>query len=430
MDIVRIPQGRLAWLERESRRWLDAGTIDEGTRARILAEYEGEPFVKGPLLLVVLAVLMFGIGVLLLIGYNWHRIPQAGKIAMIMAAVAASFGGSAVAYAKQRSTTGEALAVLGTLFYGNGIWLIAQVLHIQGYFPDAFLWFGIGAGVCAALLRSKWIGIETAILLVAWVFAVSAAAQRAEYLFLAAWPLVLILAYRLRSPVMLAIAAFAMPMWAFFSTAPMSREPVFLGATAATGCALYAVGHCHRDGSPMQPAWQIAGLFPLLIAFIPLLASEVHREGTRQGTGVTALPVLIVLAGAVCVVVLARRKRLDPAMAAIVIVAAALFAWTVSLALGIARQGPFVLSATIAFSVLALLLSVSLIRTALRSSHPYEFGFGVLFAAVFLIVRWVSVIQNMFLSGLLMLAAGAGLLVVVRLWRQRDRALALHGRLS
>jgi uncharacterized membrane protein len=430
MESIRISRARLEWLARESSRWRDAGAIDEQTRARILSGYEGEPLVRGPVLLIVLAILMFGIGVLLLIGYNWHRIPDSVKVAMILAAVAASFAGSAAAYARQRAAAGEGLGLLGTLLYGNGIWLIAQVLHIQGYFPDAFLWFLIGAGACAFLLRSKWIGVETAILLVAWVVAASAASQRPVYLFAAAWPAVLAIAYRLRSPVTLGIAAFAMPVWAFFSTVTLSREPVFLGAAAATGCALYAIGAWHRDKSPMKHAWQIAGLFPLLITFVPLLVSEVHREATREGSGPTVLPLVIVIAASACVATLARRRLRDPATAAVVIVAAAVFTWTVLLAFGIGGQASFALGATIAFSVLALLLSVALIRTALSTNRPHEFGFGVLFAAVFLIVRWTSVIDNMFLSGLIMLAAGAGLLFVVRLWRQRDRALALHGRLS
>ncbi len=430
MENIPIPRARLEWLARESSRWRDDGTIDEQTRARILGAYRGEPLVRGSVLLIVLALLMFGIGVLLLIGYNWRRIPDPGKVSLILAAVAASFGGSAISYAKQRTLTGEGLALLGTLLYGNGIWLIAQVLHIQGYFPDAFLWFGLGAGACAFLLRSEWIGVETAILLVVWVVASSAVSLRAEYLFLLAWPAVLLLAYRLRSPVTLAITAFALPMWAFFSTVPGSREPVFLGAAAISGCALYAIGAWQRDDSPMKPAWQIAGVVPLLLTFIPLLISEVHREGNRQGAGVSTLAVIIVTAGAACVATLARRKVHDAATAAIVVVAGTLFAWTMLLAAGVGREVPFVLAATIAFSVLALLLSVSFIRTALRTNHPYDFAAGVLFAVVFLVVRWTSVIHNMFLSGLIMLAGGAGLLFVVRLWRQRDRALALHGRLS
>jgi uncharacterized membrane protein len=430
MDNIPVSRARLDWLARESSRWLDEGTIDERTRERILTSYRAEPFVRGPVLLAVLAILMFAVGVLLLIGYNWHRIPDSGKVAMILTAIAASFAGSAMAYARQRAGVGEGLAILGTLLYGNGIWLIAQVLHIQEHFPDAFLWFGIGTGVCASLVRSRWIGMETAILLLGWLVAASAASQRPVYPFLVAWPAVVVLAYRLRSPVTLALTAFALPVWAFFSTVGGSGQPVFLGAAAISGCALYAIGEWHRDDSPMKPAWQIAGILPLLMTFIPLLVTQVHRDGHRDAAGVSTLAVAIVVAGAICVATVAKRGMHDAAVVSIVVAGGTLFAWTMLLALGVAGHDPFVLGATIAFSVLALLLSVSFIRTALRTNHAYDFGAGVLFAAIFLIVRWTSVIDNMFLSGLIMLAAGGGLLLVVRLWRRRDRALALHGRVS
>ena len=104
---------------------------------------------------MLLGALMFGIGVLLLIGYNWARLPVNGKIAIILTSVALAFGASAVAFARRHRMAGETLAFIGVLLYGNAIWLIAQVLHIRGSFPDAFMWWAIGALVCAWLVRSR-----------------------------------------------------------------------------------------------------------------------------------------------------------------------------------------------------------------------------------------------------------------------------------
>jgi hypothetical protein len=82
--------------------------------------------------------------------------------------------------------------------------------------------------------------------------------------------------------------------------------------------------------------------------------------------------------------------------------------------------------ATVAFSVLALVMSISLIRTALTSSEVLHLTFGVGFALLFLIVRWVSVIENPLWSGLLLLTSGGGLLLVARLWRHRRQTLSVH----
>lgn len=431
MDLVSISRFRLAWLERESVRWRDAGLIDEQTRARILEAYDGEPLMRGTLLLAGLAVLMFAVGVLLLIGYNWHRIPAAGKVGIVLTAVAGSFIGSAIAYAKRQFTAGEGLAVLGTLLYGNGIWLIAQVLHIQGHFPDAFFWFCIGTAVTAFLLRSALIGVEAALALPAWAFAAGSASARPEYLFLVVWPAMVLLAYRLHSPVTLAITAFAAPLWVFATAVQLSPRPVFIGAAGMTACALYAVGDWHGEGSRMKPAWQTAALVPLLLLFIPLLVTDVHRESSQPGTYVPAPILATAIVAALLAATLLRRRPRDSATVTVAGAALALLVWTALLGRDFVRGGDlFAIVATIGFSLLALLLSVSFIRTALCTNDPRQFGFGVLLAVVFLVVRWTSVIHNMFLSGLILIAAGSGLLFIARLWRHRDRTVALPGRAS
>jgi hypothetical protein len=84
----------------------------------------------------------------------------------------------------------------------------------------------------------------------------------------------------------------------------------------------------------------------------------------------------------------------------------------------------------IAFSVLALALSVSLIRKALMDNTGMHLTFGVLFGLAFLLVRWASLIDSMLWSGLMLLGASAGFFAVARLWRDRDRHPIAEGTLS
>jgi hypothetical protein len=74
---------------------------------------------------------------------------------------------------------------------------------------------------------------------------------------------------------------------------------------------------------------------------------------------------------------------------------------------------------------MALAMSVTLIRNALRSNRTSDLVFGLLFGLAFVLVRWASVLENLLWSGLFLLVAGGGLLVVARLWLRRDgRAIA------
>jgi uncharacterized membrane protein len=426
----RIPRARYEWLAGESTLWRDAGLIDEQLRARVLGNYEPQaPYARGMTAIVVLAALMVGIGVLLLIGYNWARLGPLTKVGMTMSGVAAFFAASASAFSRRHDLAGHTLALIGTFAFSSSIWLIAQVLHIQGHFPDGFMWSAVGALAAAVVIGSGWIGIAAAIFAVMWVLAAGIAPPHTPPLaFLAFAPPAFALAYRLASPNILRILAAASALWVVVLD-PVRLfdqvEVVFFSAIPLTGCAFYAIGGWHRRDVAMRRAWQTSGLLVLLVSFLVLLIADFHRA-TVAGEWRTSATVVAAVGGAITATLLRRRLR-DAAALTIGLVAGVLVVWTLLLVSGIAQ--PRHVWVTL-FSVLSLFLSVSLIRTALRTDDAPALAFGTLFGLEFLIVRWTSVIENMLWSGLMLLVAGGGLLFIARLWRFRDRDLAPAGRLS
>lgn len=424
----QVSSKRLAWLESESQQWQDAGAIDPAARRAILERYTAESSERrGMLALILVAVGMCSVGLLLLVGYNWDQIPRAAKLAIVIGAVVAAFGASAIAYAKGRLTVAEVLAFAGTLLFGNAIWLVAQVLHIQGRYPDAFLWWGLGVLACAWLVRSKWVGVEAAALLLLWVAFEGDFSGHPSFAFLAFWPLAIAVAYSLRSSLMIRIAGPAAALWVFFGGSDASHSAFWLGGIALVACAFYSAGRWHQPGSPMRYAWEGSGLLILLLAIMPLMATEMHTM--LEPRHADALRVAIAAGAVLAIAWAARRPSRTPADNGVLVVAGATAAWTMTSWWGVlGSTHGFAMSATVLFSILALVMAVSLIRTALVTSREWDLGAGVMFAVVFLIVRWVSVIENLLWSGLLLLAAGAGLLIVARLWRGRARVAA--GRVS
>jgi len=383
---------------------------------------------RGTMALVLMAVLMCGIGVLLVIGYNWNRIGPELKVMMVMGAVAAAFGGSAAAFHRRHHTLGEVLSFAGTLLFGNAIWLIAQVLHIQGHFPDAFMWFAVGALLTAWLVRSKAIGIGAAILLAAWIGAECTFFPRPIYPFLLLWPAAIWLAYRLRSPVMLRLLAVTGSLWVLASTVNPAHGKAWPGAVVLAGCAVYGVSRWHnRQEEEMAGAWRTSGLFVLLMAMVPLMVRELYRELSK---GLDVVTVVICITPALVALSMAARRGLSLADRVVVAIAAITALWTAGIWLGWFIGTPWLeIGATLVFSGLTLLLAVTLIRTAFRSNRTSDLAFGILFGLAFLLVRWTSVLQNLLWSGLLLLVAGGGLLLIARLWLRRDRA-ALAGSAS
>lgn len=332
----RLPAARLTWLQSESNRWVSEGIIEAVARDRILAGYgdDARPH-RGTVALMLMAVVMCGVGVLLVIGYNWQRIGPTVKIAMALTAVAAAFAASAFAYARRHHTLGEVLAFAGTLLFGNGIWLIAQALHLQGHFPDAFLWLALGSLVCAWLVGSKAIGIQAALLLGVWIGTEATFFPRPIYPFLAFWAAAIWVSYQLRSPVMLRILAFAAALWILIANVRPGDEIGWSGTVALTGCALYTAGRWHTEDRPMGAAWRTAGLAVLLFASIPLMTG---RLGGRSAPGFDPALAITAIVGLAVLSIGARIA--GPVDWAIAIVGVLTGAWTLALRLGsLSRSG-------------------------------------------------------------------------------------------
>jgi hypothetical protein len=217
---------------------------------------------------------------------------------------------------------------------------------------------------------------------------------------------------------------------------------VIVGLAALAACAFAAVGTWHAPSSRMALAWRSSGLAILLVAFVALLSTEIHRQGMYEGRSLSierhAMPLALLLLVAVSPLLrwigLLKREQASPPDAAAVmavVTAIAVAVWLALIAAGYSGSDTWKLGATTAFSLLSLGLAVSLIRTALDTDRSSTLAFGVGFALAFLIVRWASLIDSMLWSGLMLLAASGGFFVIARLWRNRaGRAAIRSGQLS
>ena len=133
--------------------------------------------------------------------------------AIILGATAIAFAASAIAYARGRDTLGELLAFAGTLFFGNGIWLLARAVHLGGHYPDAALLWAIGALVAGHLVKSRLIAIEAGIVAMAWVGLETGLFRRPAHVFLGLGAALVWLAYRTRSAAVLTVAIVSIAAW-------------------------------------------------------------------------------------------------------------------------------------------------------------------------------------------------------------------------
>jgi uncharacterized membrane protein len=167
------------WLLTEIDRWKAEGVVSPEQADQLRARYDQPPALGaapkesvpwGLLVFATAGAIVIGLGVILLFAYNWDEIPKAGKLALVFLAVIASHAGGLHLLAKPgwRPKLGEAILALGTMFYGAGIWLVAQIYNIDEHYPNGFLFWALGALAMAWAVRSTANGLLAVVLLVIW----------------------------------------------------------------------------------------------------------------------------------------------------------------------------------------------------------------------------------------------------------------------
>lgn len=164
------------WLRGEIDAWSRDGLVSpaqaEALRRRYPAAASGPAW--GMIVFSSLGAVIAGLGVILLFAYNWHAIPKFGKLALVLGALAAVHGAGLRLFLADRRfrNLGEGLCLLGTMLFGAGIWLVAQIYHIDEHYPNAFLIWGLGAlvmglampsipqAILATVLLTTWCGVE------------------------------------------------------------------------------------------------------------------------------------------------------------------------------------------------------------------------------------------------------------------------------
>jgi uncharacterized membrane protein len=160
------------WLLNEIDLWVKDGIIEpqqgQAIKKRYPAPMEGRAW--GRIIFFSIGAILFGLGIILIFAYNWQRMHKFVKLAVIFAAIIGAHGAGFWLRrpGSSHQATGEGLHLLGTMLFGAGIWLIAQVYHIEEHYPTAFLIWGLGALAMAWSLPSIAHGIGATLLFVLW----------------------------------------------------------------------------------------------------------------------------------------------------------------------------------------------------------------------------------------------------------------------
>ncbi|MGH8017552.1 MAG: DUF2157 domain-containing protein [Opitutaceae bacterium] len=274
------------WLFQELDRWIAGGAVSGDQAARIRALYPGSPagVSWGTLALSGIGAVIVGLGVILLLAYNWEAMPRLVKLVLILGAAGGCHCAGIVfgMRAPARTNLTEVLCLLGTMFFGAGIWLVAQIYHIDEHFPNGFLIWGLGALAMAWALRS----IPQAVVAAATLCACGVS-EVAEFSNHADLSLVLIvagiapLAWLKRSAVLAAVTLAAVFLMFAFNAGHWGGFDAGFHTTLALAVLLVAAGRLVQGEPEMQRLAAVCRFFGAAV-FLVCLYVLTFEEAARD----------------------------------------------------------------------------------------------------------------------------------------------------
>lgn len=161
------------WLSQQLRMWVNQGILEPGQADRILLEKPGFQEKQNLLtrILISISALLFGLGIISFFAFNWADMPKWLKLATIFIGfIGVHLAGLFLGQNRLKKNLAEFFHLLGTLLFGAGIMLIAQIYHINEHTPNGVLLWSLGALVMAYILNSTPQMLLFGVLAVVWQF--------------------------------------------------------------------------------------------------------------------------------------------------------------------------------------------------------------------------------------------------------------------
>lgn len=471
MPARHISDRQRNWLEEQLADWSRQGIISTEQAGRIRGFYESADEAGDrtrsvfSFVIFGLAAFLVGLALFLLIGYNWDAIPRATKLLLIFGMILGTHAaGLYLRFSRTAPRASEIVMFLGCLFYGAGIWLVAQVFHLEAHYPDGVWWWAIGVLPFALCLDSILLHTLLVALLALWGgLEVIGFSNLGARLFWGWWtfpngaytlPLLalpgLIWAYRRNSRFTVGLYVPLLAWWILLQAFAWDFEWQAVYFVGCTGALLLIVSESHRAGNSLAVPIRFWGVVLAAGALIPLSFGDFHKEMFRSGDsifgqtltgGLVQLAPLIVLAVATLLVVayslgpaatggqsagarlgeLFRRQWLPAALA---VGLAAMSLWSVVMpnsGKG-ADEGVAWFVPTLAANVAMIGTALWLMRLGLREDRGRPFAFGVLYFLLWSVLRYFDLfasVGGMPGAAMMFLMYGAVLFGVATFWRGR-----------
>jgi uncharacterized membrane protein len=153
-------------------RWTYAGLLDADSANRIRAWESVRTRSRGlswPIrIALAFGAILLAAGVLLFVSAHWDELSPAGRMSLLVAAVAALHG-SGAAVARRFEALSLTLHAVGSVALGGAIALAGQIFNLSEHWPAAVLLWAVGCALAWLLLRHWTQGALCAVLFPWWL---------------------------------------------------------------------------------------------------------------------------------------------------------------------------------------------------------------------------------------------------------------------
>lgn len=423
------------WLAQQLVQWRAEGLVSEAQAEALRQRYPLKDTLNlGRLLLTGIAAVMIGLGVILLFAYNWSEMGKASKLAVIFSAL---IGAHALALiTRSRSYIySESLFALGTMLMGAGIFLVGQVYHLDSHYPNAFLFWSLGALALAWALPSLTQAFLAVVLVLGWhLFEVFDFHFANHAVFLVILAGILPLLWRLHSPVLARFTSVALFLTVGLSVGVVDEDLVVttlmltaLALLAQEQLAATSAGVRQQELSNelARPALWVLVALMYLMSFGDLVPELVDIELDSPLASVYFFTVFVVSQGLFFWLLYRRRLNTVVRLAELAVVLV-LLPSLLAVSSG-EPAGGYAGLVSLLFNLLLLALSVWLMVDGARHANRQHMVRGSVLFALLAVARYTDLFDSLIARAVVFLLVGAALFAVAHFYQRNKRQVRDEG---
>jgi uncharacterized membrane protein len=293
-------------LEKDLDRWIAAGLVPNANRDAILNAIAPPPArwsAQGAA--AILGAVLLALAALSFVAANWSELSRLSRFVVILTALSAAYGAAGIAFARNNTALGHALALLGAALFGGGIVLTAQTFNMSAFHQTGLWIWALGALATAIALPSRPVLIFASLLTAVYAFleADNALSVGPVWLYLPLMAAGAAAAWRLESKVTMNLLSLSFIVWLGHALYAIDRSDeaalalicaysLCAGAIALVTARLRGL---EITGAGIASAWTLTAAAASLIAAQAAINHAESQAPTLLITGISAAALVICL---------------------------------------------------------------------------------------------------------------------------------------